>query len=145
MLSLVSKQAEYAFVALVDLASQPTGEAIRAPDIAQRHRLPGPALEQVMVRLRRHGLLRSSRGPTGGYALARPANEITLLEVVQAVQQVPAGDAVRDRTTGPQVAVAEWIGSFERGVLDRLRGVTVANLLERSAAADMAQAVMPGL
>ena len=78
---LYSTGCEYAVRALVHLAHQPHGERTPLTDVAKGESLPAPFLGKIMKDLVRGGLLVSARGPTGGYALARPAEEITLLEI----------------------------------------------------------------
>ena len=83
----VSTRGDYAARALVSLAlhadeSGPT--SVR--DIAERTGLPQPYLEQILLALKGAGIVRSKRGVGGGYVLARPAAEITLAEIVSAVE-----------------------------------------------------------
>ena len=82
----VSTRGDYAARALVSLSlhadeSGPT--SVR--DIAERTGLPQPYLEQILLALKGAGIVRSKRGVGGGYVLARPAAEITLAEIVSAV------------------------------------------------------------
>jgi Rrf2 family iron-sulfur cluster assembly transcriptional regulator len=90
----VSTRGDYASRALLSLAlhadlAQPT--AVR--DIAERTGLPQPYLEQILLALKGAGLVRSKRGVGGGYVLARPAEEITLGQIVSAVEgPIVAGD-----------------------------------------------------
>ena len=83
MISVTSKS-RYAVVALVELAG--AGEhPMPVKELAERRNIPDQFLEQLFSTLRRAGLLTSRRGSKGGYILARPAAEITVLEVVQAL------------------------------------------------------------
>ncbi|HRV59243.1 MAG: Rrf2 family transcriptional regulator [Solirubrobacterales bacterium] len=83
MISVTSKS-RYAVVALVELAG--AGETpMPVKELAERRNIPDQFLEQLFSTLRRAGLLTSRRGSKGGYILSRPANEITVLEVVQAL------------------------------------------------------------
>ena len=83
MISVTSKS-RYAVVAMAELArSGPTPVPIGT--IAERREMPVQFLEQLFSTLRRNGLLSSHRGVKGGYTLARPADEISVLEVVQAL------------------------------------------------------------
>ena len=86
MISVPSKS-RYAVVALAELAR--TGDRpVPIAQIAERREMPVQFLEQLFTTLRRAGLLQSHRGVKGGYTLARPADEITVLEVVQALDGV---------------------------------------------------------
>ncbi len=79
-------QVQYAICGVFDLAYNGQGEPVRIREIGVRHGIPPRYLEQIFQRLRRAGLVTSKRGPGGGYLLARPAAEITLREVVEAVE-----------------------------------------------------------
>ena len=78
---LYSTGCEYAIRALVQLARHPVGELTLLGDIARAEDLPAPFLAKILKDLVRAGVLVSARGPTGGYGLARPADQITLLEI----------------------------------------------------------------
>ena len=83
MISVTSKS-RYAVVALAELARS-GGRPVPIAQIAERRGMPVQFLEQLFTTLRRDGLLQSQRGVKGGYRLARPADQITVLEVVQAL------------------------------------------------------------
>ncbi len=83
MISITSKS-RYAVVAMAELAR--SGDSpVPVKELAERREIPDQFLEQLFSTLRRAGLLASHRGSKGGYTLARPASEITVLEVVQAL------------------------------------------------------------
>ncbi len=83
MISITSKS-RYAVVAMAELAR--SGERpVPVKELAERREIPDQFLEQLFSTLRRAGLLTSHRGSKGGYTLARPADKITVLEVVQAL------------------------------------------------------------
>lgn len=83
MISVTSKS-RYAVIALAEL-SRSDGNPVPIAQIAERREMPVQFLEQLFSTLRRDGLLVSQRGVRGGYKLARPASEITVLEVVQSL------------------------------------------------------------
>ena len=82
----VSARTEYAVLALMELARREGDQPLQSKDIAARANVPKPFLDQLLLDLRRAGLVRSVRGPGGGYVLARPASEILLREAVAAVE-----------------------------------------------------------
>jgi len=90
----VSTRGDYASRALLSLAlhaENATPTSVR--DIAERTGLPQPYLEQILLALKGAGLVRSKRGVGGGYVLARPSTEITLSQIVSAVDgPIVAGD-----------------------------------------------------
>ena len=83
----LSTKGRYAMVALVDLAQQPDGALTSLGDISGRQDVSLPYLEQLFVKLRRAGLVDSVRGPGGGYRLARPPSEISVSDVLEAVDE----------------------------------------------------------
>lgn len=76
----VSTRAEYGIRALMDLAQHYGQGPVQSHDIARRQGLPEPYLNQLLVTLRRAGLVQSKRGPSGGHLLARPPALITVGE-----------------------------------------------------------------
>jgi Rrf2 family iron-sulfur cluster assembly transcriptional regulator len=90
----VSTRGDYASRALLSLALHAEGEGpTSVRDIAERTALPQPYLEQILLALKGAGLVRSKRGVGGGYVLARPPSEITLSEIISAVDgPIVAGD-----------------------------------------------------
>jgi Rrf2 family iron-sulfur cluster assembly transcriptional regulator len=93
----VSTRGDYASRALLSLALHAAADGDGSPtavrDIAERTGLPQPYLEQILLALKGAGLVRSKRGVGGGYVLARPPEEITLSQIVSAVDgPIVAGD-----------------------------------------------------
>jgi len=82
----VPQRLDYALRALVLLALQPDGEYVAAGDLADHLGLPRRFVEQQVTALARSGIVRCRRGASGGCALARPAAEVSVLDVVSAVQ-----------------------------------------------------------
>ena len=84
----LTKKADYGLMALKYLAEQtaaPNPHPASAKDIADAYHIPPPLLAKILQTLTRSGLLVSSAGTNGGYALARPAKEITAFEVIRAI------------------------------------------------------------
>ena len=86
MISVTSKS-RYAVVALAELARSGS-DPVPIGQVAQRRGIPVQFLEQLFSTLRRAGILTSHRGARGGYTLARPPDQINVLEVVQALDGV---------------------------------------------------------
>src|ERR1700761_9378254 len=82
MLSITTKS-PYALSALVELHRLQAAGPVPIAELARRRAIPVQFLEQLFATLRRAGILRSQRGVKGGYTLARPADEITVLELVE--------------------------------------------------------------
>ena len=83
---MFSTKAEYGVRVMVELARRSGGEPIPLAEIAANDGLPLAYLEHLVARLRKAGLVDSRRGSRGGYLLARPSAEITMAEVVEALE-----------------------------------------------------------
>jgi len=83
----LSTKGRYAVMAMTDLAKQTDEKAVSLADIASRQEISLSYLEQLFARLRRGGLVKSVRGPGGGYRLARPAHETSVADIVLAVNE----------------------------------------------------------
>lgn len=81
----VSAKADYALRAMVELAAAPPGP-LKSERIAAAQEIPQKFLENILLDLRHAGLVTSQRGAEGGYGLARPAAEISLADVIRAVE-----------------------------------------------------------
>lgn len=82
---IYSRSAEYAIRAFVYLAQVPEGKYAMVKNIAEESEIPTHFLAKILQQLARKGFLRSSKGPTGGFSLRKPADDISLLEIVDAI------------------------------------------------------------
>ena len=127
----ISAKADYALRAAAELATA-DGGPVKGEQLATRQEIPPKFLENILGDLRHSGLVRSQRGAEGGYWLQRPAAEITLAEIVRAVEGPLA--TVRGRRpedvdyTGPAEPLQRvWI-AVRRSLREVLEEVTVADL-----------------
>jgi Rrf2 family protein len=81
----ISRKAEYALRALANMARQPPSTVSRVEELASAERVPQKFLEQILLTLKKAGLLRSRRGVGGGYQLDRPPGRISLADILTAV------------------------------------------------------------
>jgi len=81
-----SLQVQYAICGSFDLAYNGGGRPVQIRVISERQAIPARYLEQIFQRLRRAGLVRSKRGPGGGYTLARASDEISIREIIEALE-----------------------------------------------------------
>src|SRR4051795_9010150 len=122
-----SVKGEYALQAIFDLASRRAGEPIRIADIAQRQKIPQKFLELILASLKQGGFVESRRGAEGGYLLARPAESLTVGEVLRFIEG-PQGKT-RSRRNGnatPFTEMWEQVDAAVSGVVDK---TTFADLL----------------
>ena len=80
---MLTKKGKYGLKALVDLASLDPGETAFITEIATRNNIPKKFLDTILLELRNAGILRSKKGPGGGYSLSRPASEIRIGQVIR--------------------------------------------------------------
>ena len=80
----ITTLAEYGVICALHLARRAAEGPITGREIAEFERLPSDYVEQILLRLRRAGLVRSTRGAHGGYALGRPAQQISIRDVIEA-------------------------------------------------------------
>jgi Rrf2 family protein len=80
----LSARADYALRAAIEIANIGEGH-VTAEQVARAQQIPVKFLETILTQLRRAGLVRSQRGPDGGFWLARPADEITLADIIRAI------------------------------------------------------------
>ena len=93
----LSLQFQYAVCGVFDLAYNGQGEPVQVRVISERQGIPARYLEQIFQRLRRARLVQSKRGPGGGYTLARRPGDITLRDIVEAVEGPLHGHGAKTR------------------------------------------------
>ena len=82
----LSRLTDYGIVLLSRMALQPDRVVSNARDLAEESHVPRPTVSKILKRLVREGLLESHRGVQGGYSLARPADEITGVDIIRALE-----------------------------------------------------------
>ena len=132
----VSKRTDYATRAVLALAVE-DGGPLKLEELAAATDAPRSVLEQVMPALRSGGIVRSVRGPGGGYTLNRPPEEITLERIVRLFQGqlAPIGYATRSHPD----SAPELVAGTLRPVWEEVRDATI-EILARTTFADLARA-----
>lgn len=131
-------KADYAVRAAVELAA--AGDMITADQIAQAQGIPVNFLENILRDLRRAGIVESRRGQAGGYLLARPAEEISIADVIRAVE----GPLANVRGISPDALEYQGSSAKLREVWVALRA-SVRSVLEQVTLADVARGELPPL
>jgi Rrf2 family protein len=123
----VTAKADYAVRAALELAAAEEGKPLKGEHIADAQHIPLKFLENILIELRHAGIVRSQRGPEGGYWLDRPAGDIKLGDVIRAVEGPLAsvrGEPAEDlHYSGSAEGLQDvWVAlrANLRGVLDRL-------------------------
>ena len=130
----MSTKGRYALNALIDLALRESAGPVALASIAQRQRISLSYLEQLFSRLRRDGVVESTRGPGGGYALGRSVNMISVADVVRAVDD-PIDEPASE---GPDASAALW-RHLNGVMLEHMATVSLASLV----AEQVAQGAVP--
>ena len=150
---LFSTKAEYGVRLMVELGRQPGDEPIALSALAEAERLPLSYLEHLVAKLRQSELVTSTRGAHGGYRLARPAAEITMDQVVEALEGqitpmecfhlTPEGKVLCSHETDADHACATkllWT-RVQGGVNKALSGTTLADMVEFAGPRESKQSV----
>jgi Rrf2 family cysteine metabolism transcriptional repressor len=145
---MFSTKAEYGVRVMVELARRSDGEPIPLAEIAANDGLPLAYLEHLVARLRKAGLVDSRRGSRGGYLLARPAAQITMAEVVEALEgSIAPIECISQAADGSIVCAREstldhvcptkllWT-RVRHSIVGTLRETTLADLLVTPPIAD---------
>ena len=136
----ISKQTDYACRVILHLAMLPHGERVTAQDIAKRRLIPRAFVRRVITQLANAGLLTTTRGASGGLEPARPASEINLLQVVEAMEgSIVLNGCTENPQACPLMKVCSvheaWVGArqalmaeLSRSTFDKLaqRGVILS-------------------
>lgn len=132
----LSRAATYGIISAAHLANAPSGEITSNATICEAYQMPDRFVLQVMRSLVTAGIVQSTRGVFGGYKLARPANKITLLEIVEAIDG-PIGGGVVDfagLAKDSIAAVERMMTAIGADARKRLAAVTLADLRAAKAA-----------
>jgi Rrf2 family transcriptional regulator, cysteine metabolism repressor len=139
MATLVSKKTDYALLILSHLADRPAGGSAR--EIADRFGLSKAFLANILKELCQRGFLTSHRGVKGGYSLARPADRISLAELLEALEDgwkltTCTGQEDQDEhdcTVHNLCPIRGPLNEIHKAIVGVLRNISLADLLRRSA------------
>jgi Rrf2 family protein len=134
----VTAKADYAVRAAVELADSSQESPRKVDEVAQAQGIPLSFLENILTQLRSSGIVRSQRGPEGGYWLAQPAAEINLAQVIRAVE----GPLVGVRGQRPEEIHYEGSAESLQQVWIALRS-NLRKVLEHVTVADVASGKLP--
>jgi Rrf2 family protein len=116
----ISVKGDYALHAVFDLALQNPAEPVKIAEIARRQRIPQKFLELILAGLKQGGFVESRRGAEGGYLLARPADSITIGEVIRFMEGSKAiRNGSRQRAQGPFAQLWASVDAAISEVVDR--------------------------
>lgn len=132
----MSTKGRYAVMAMIDIAASSSGDPVSLAEIAVRQDISQEYLEQLFGKLRKAKLVESSRGPGGGYRLARPTAEIPIAEIIAAVDEELqftrcGGDAVEGCVKGERCNAHDLWSSLGRQMMYFLASVTLEDVVEK--------------
>ena len=126
-----------AVMAVVDLAQQSNGRPIRLANLALRQEVSLSYLEQLFAKLRRRGLVKSVRGPGGGYLLSLPANETRISDIIMAVDEpiratrCTPGSPGGCRVNQEHCSTHELWEALGNHIFTYLNSITIADVCEK--------------
>ncbi|MEB3235063.1 MAG: Rrf2 family transcriptional regulator [Cyanobacteriota bacterium] len=127
-----SAKTEYGLVALIELAAAyGSGELLQTGEICRRHGIPERYLEQMLTALRKAGLLRSIRGPRGGFALARDPSSISIADVEACLEGEGQSERKGDRDSPEFQVLQQLAGQVAQARLDVLASLSLAELQQQ--------------
>jgi Rrf2 family iron-sulfur cluster assembly transcriptional regulator len=131
---IYSRSSEYAIRAFVHLAQVSDGRYVMVKNIAEQEEIPSHFLAKILQQLARKGLLRSSKGPTGGFTLRQPPEEITLFSIVEALDgmsdyQKCISGLAECNDNAPCGMHDSW-KDLRLRILDYLEGTSIADLAQ---------------
>ncbi|HEX7044765.1 MAG TPA: Fe-S cluster assembly transcriptional regulator IscR [Burkholderiales bacterium] len=130
----LTTKGRYAVTAMLDLALRHNRGSVTLADIARRQGISLSYLEQLFAKLRRSGLVESVRGPGGGYSLARPPAEISVAEIIIAINEnidaTRCGGQRNCQDDAPCLTHQLWEDLSAR-IYEFLNGITLGDLVQR--------------
>jgi Rrf2 family protein len=133
----LTRAATYGISSAAYLASAPAGEIVSNMTICNAYEMPDRFVAQIMRLLVSAGIVTSTRGVQGGYKLAKPANKITLLEIVEAIDGPIGANGDLDiagLAKDSKASLEKALGAIEADARKRLAAVTLADLRAAKAA-----------
>ena len=142
----LSTKGRYAVTAMLDLALHDPARPVPLTEIANGQGLSLSYLEQLFARLRRRGLVEGMRGPGGGYRLARPATEISVADIITAVDEnvdVTRCAGREDCQDGERCLTHDLWTDLSRQLYEFLDSITLERLVRRPAVQEVAERQEP--
>jgi Rrf2 family protein len=135
---MLTAKGKYGLKALVHLAAMSSGKSTQSQEIAEANNVPKKFLDAILGDLRNAGIVRSKKGPGGGYMLARPASEITVGHVIRTLDGPLAPIACASRTAYQPCADCRDVKACAVRIAMTLARDAMADILDKMSVADMA-------
>lgn len=127
----LSTRGRFAITAMIELTLRAESGPVPLADIALRHRISLSYLEQVFSKLRQNRLVESTRGPGGGYTLARTGSAITVADIIRAIEdaeEVPSATAILERAPSTRDMTQDLWDSLHTTIENYLQTITLESL-----------------
>lgn len=130
----LTTKGRFAVTAMIDLAMRQHNGPVTLAGISQRQKISLSYLEQLFGKLRRHELVESTRGPGGGYTLARPMRDVSVADIIFAVDEpldaTSCGGKENCHDDGPCMTHELW-SNLNKKMIEFLDGVSLQELVEK--------------
>jgi Rrf2 family protein len=140
-MTLLPRSAHFAILAVLDIALHARGRPVSSKELAARHDLPPRRLEGLLQALVRAGILKSLRGPSGGYELARERRRLTLAEIVRVAVRAEADDlgCPRRAAASLEAVLEPMLQEIEARMFERLEAISLDDLHARALAGGLGE------
>ncbi len=139
----ITRQADYALRAVIEVARLPEGERAPTSMIAEQQQIPLPFLAKIVSQLVVRGILEATRGASGGVSLARPPQSITMLEVIEAIDgPIMVNRCTRDSEVCHLSVTCPFCEIFtdaQKMLVERLGGTDLSQIIARAEVLEAAQ------
>ncbi len=132
-MKLITRDTDYALRALSFMAKKGKG-IVAVSELAEKLNMPRPFLRKILQALNKEGVLKSYKGPGGGFALAKPAKSIFLVDLMRQFQgPLRLNECLFKKITCPDrktCALRKKISNIEKHMISQLKSITIASLLK---------------
>lgn len=144
----LSTKSRFAVTAMIDIALQGNTGPISLADIGARHQISVSYLEQLFSKLRQCKLVESTRGPGGGYSLARSSESISVADIIGAIEAYPYKSGKAEKTASTQAGSGEWMtqelwATLNAKIVEHMQSVSLRHLASEQRAKGVKIAVRP--
>ncbi len=130
----LSTRSRYAIIAVVDMATHSNGKPVSLHKISERQQIALNYLEQIFIKLKKNNVVKSVRGPGGGYVLAVPIEQLTLYQVMAALngpfKMTRCSQGVKCNIEGVKCATHKVWSGFGRVVSDYFNNISLQDVVQ---------------
>jgi Rrf2 family transcriptional regulator, iron-sulfur cluster assembly transcription factor len=135
----MSTRSRFAVTAMIDIALNGQISPVSLTDIGTRHQISVSYLEQLFSKLRQGGLVQSTRGPSGGYSLARSDKAISVADIVGAIETAPGKPGRGEKTFPEKEGASEWMtqalwDSLNARMIEHMQAISLRQLADEQRA-----------